>query len=238
MKQQYQRLIQRIDALSLRERTITFATAAIAMIFLVNTFLIDPQFARQKNLADQIRQDRAKIAEIQMAIQQKINAHSLDPDADNLLQLQRLKQQFNQTQNGLMDMQKGLISPDKMAGVVEDILQRNDRLRLISLKTLPVTSLSGAAQQESATAGAQVNASPETINAKNVPRAAGAIYQHGIEITVQGSYPDMMRYMAELEAMPWQLFWSKAKLNVDEYPKATLTLNLFTLSLDEKWLNL
>jgi MSHA biogenesis protein MshJ len=47
-----------------------------------------------------------------------------------------------------------------------------------------------------------------------------------------------MNYLEQLEAMPWQLLWANAKLNVDEYPKSTLTLRLFTLSLDKKWLNL
>jgi MSHA biogenesis protein MshJ len=58
-----------------------------------------------------------------------------------------------------------------------------------------------------------------------------------VEIVVQGGYMDMMNYMAALEAMPWQLFWGRAKLSVDEYPNATLTLTLFTLSLDKAWLN-
>ena len=33
-------------------------------------------------------------------------------------------------------------------------------------------------------------------------------------------------------------FVGNAELTVDAYPKATLTLTLFTLSLDKKWLNL
>ena len=42
--------------------------------------------------------------------------------------------------------------------------------------------------------------------------------------------------MTELEAMPWQLYWGKVNLNAESYPKVTLTLTLFTLSLDKKWL--
>ena len=64
------------------------------------------------------------------------------------------------------------------------------------------------------------------------------IYKHGVEIVIQGRYLDMMHYMSALEAMPWQLFWGKATMQIDTYPDATLSLTLFTLSLDEKWLNL
>ena len=55
---------------------------------------------------------------------------------------------------------------------------------------------------------------------------------------MRGTYLDMLRYMAQLETIPMQVFWGKARLEVEEYPQATLTLTLYTLSLDKKWLNL
>jgi MSHA biogenesis protein MshJ len=66
----------------------------------------------------------------------------------------------------------------------------------------------------------------------------GAIYKHEVEIVFQGNYLDMLSYMRELESLPEQVYWNKGKLTVIEYPKASLTLNLFTLSLEKKWLNL
>jgi MSHA biogenesis protein MshJ len=44
--------------------------------------------------------------------------------------------------------------------------------------------------------------------------------------------------MDALEAMPTQLFWGRAELQVEEYPDARLTLTLYTLSLDRKWIKL
>ena len=35
-----------------------------------------------------------------------------------------------------------------------------------------------------------------------------------MEITVRGSYPDLLGYLAALEKLPSQMFWSKAALNV------------------------
>jgi len=34
------------------------------------------------------------------------------------------------------------------------------------------------------------------------------------------------------------MFWSMAKMNVVKYPEAELTLTLYTLSLDETWLQI
>lgn len=223
MKQQLQRFAQKIDALSLRERGIAFAMAVVVLLFLVNSLWIDPQFAAQKKLSRQIQENQNKIIEIQGVIQQKVIAHSTDPDIENLARLEQLRQKKQQSQDGLVDMQKGLISPDRMAVLLEDILKRHGRLRLTGLKTLPVASLT----------------EPDATNAKSAEQpAAGLLYKHGVEITLQGSYLDMLQYMSELESMPWQLFWGRARLQVDEHPKATLTLTLYTLSLDKKWLNL
>jgi MSHA biogenesis protein MshJ len=55
---------------------------------------------------------------------------------------------------------------------------------------------------------------------------------------VRGNYLDMIDYMNALETLPTQLFWGGAQLVVEEYPTSRLTLTLYTLSLDPKWLKL
>jgi len=55
---------------------------------------------------------------------------------------------------------------------------------------------------------------------------------------VRGSYADLLQYLAALEKLPTQMFWSMAKMNVVKYPEAELTLTLYTLSLDETWLQI
>jgi MSHA biogenesis protein MshJ len=99
----------------------------------------------------------------------------------------------------------------------------------VSLKTLPVTSLTDQAEVN------KITADKDKTDKKP---GAESIYRHGVEITVQGGYQDIVRYLAALEAMRWQLFWGGANLSVEEHPKTNLTLTLYTLSLDRKWLNL
>ena len=125
-----------------------------------------------------------------------------------------------------------------MSELLESILKQNGKLRLVSLKTLPVTGLNEMVATENKTAGEKTAVAAASPAKQESQPAAGFVYMHGVEIMVQGGYLDMMNYMAALEAMPWQLFWSRAKLSVDEYPRATLTLTLFTLSLDKAWLNI
>lgn len=240
MKRQWQRIALKIDAFNLRERVMIFAAVALVLIALVNSVLLEPQSAKQKQLSQRIKQEQAQIAGIQAQIQQKARSQAIDPDAATRTRLQALKQQSAQIQGAIRDVQKGLVSPDKMNRLLESILKQNGKLRLMSMKTLPGTGLNESVQTESKAAGEKTPAaSPSPAKDKPESRPAAAyVYKHGVEVMVQGGYLDMMNYMAALEAMPWQLFWRKMKLSVDEYPKATLTLTLFTLSLDKAWLNI
>jgi MSHA biogenesis protein MshJ len=240
MNQKLKQIAERIDALSLRERAFIFLTAAMLVIVFLNMVVLDPQFAKQRQLAETMKLQQSKLVEIQALIQQKVASGMVDPDAVDRARLNSLKQQYLAAQNGLLDMQKGLISPEKMAGVLEDMLRRHGRLNLMSLKTLPVTSLNDVAVDDEKSSVEKIAAAAgAAIKDKKIPTTDdGAIYKHGVEITVQGGYLDMLNYMAELEAMPWQVFWGKAKLNVDEHPQTTLVLTLYTLSLDKKWLKL
>ncbi|HCY62557.1 MAG TPA: MSHA biogenesis protein MshJ [Oxalobacteraceae bacterium] len=243
MKQRILEIAKKIDALSLRERVILFGAAVAVMLFLINSLFINPQFIQQKKLADQIAQDQAQLYQIQALIEQKMKSYASDPNADLRLRLQQLQRQQAQLQGDLQEIQQSLVTPDKMAGLLEDILQRQGRLRLLSLKTLPVAGLNGLnntlenVQKAPAAAGAAVG-TPDPADKAGNAAAGEVLYRHGVEITLEGSYPDMLEYLAELEKMPWHLFWGKARLEVEVHPKATLTLTLFTLSLDKKWLNL
>lgn len=93
-------------------------------------------------------------------------------------------------------------------------------------------------------AAATPNASnvPSTANAANpvppVVKSPDLLYRHGVELTVRGSYLDMVDYMHALETLPTQLFWGRAQLDADAYPNVRLTLTLYTLSLDRKWMKL
>jgi MSHA biogenesis protein MshJ len=235
MKQYWDKLATKIDSLTLRERVIIFGMAALILVTLVNSLLLDAQFSKQNQLTQKIRQDQAQIAAIQADIQAKVKAQETDPDAQNRARLNTILLRADQLQASMRDMQKGLISPDKMGALLEGMLKSKNRLRLVSLKKLPTTGLVDALPSND---GTRAQAAAPGASASETHPVVNTVFKHGVEITVQGSYLDMLDYMADLEGMPWQLFWNKVKLNVDEYPNTTLTLTVFTLSLDKKWLNI
>ena len=235
MKEQLTRLATRVDALSLRERVLVFAAIAGLYVFLMHFFGLGPMFAKQDLLRTQIVQQQNNLEGIDAEIGDKVRAAQVDPDAPTRERIAAVRAQTEALATSLRAMQNGLVPPERMAPLVEAILRANGRLQLVSLRTLPVEPVLGAAQPQAA------GASAADTPAAGKPAAgdpAALLYRHGVEVTVRGNYLDMIAYMAALESMPTQLFWGAARLEAETWPSSRLTLTLYTLSLDAKWMKL
>jgi MSHA biogenesis protein MshJ len=66
--------------------------------------------------------------------------------------------------------------------------------------------------------------------------AKNLVYKHGIELTVEGAYLDLLRYQERLEKLPWHMFFARTSVDSSDYPKVRMTITLYTLSLEEAWL--
>jgi MSHA biogenesis protein MshJ len=235
MKQQWLKLAARIDALSQRERIMSFVATAAALAFIAHFGAIGPLLRKQELLRSQVVQQQNNIAGVNEQIAQKLQEAAADPDAPVRARLAAVREESGRLTEGLRAMQQGLVAPERMAPLLETILRANGRLKMVSVRTLPVEPLSGIGARQNALAS-DAAAAPSAAS-----KAAGKrelLFRHGVELTVRGSYLDMVDYMTALESLPTQLFWGKAQLEVEEYPSVRLTLTLYTLSLDEKWMKL
>ncbi len=223
MNQRLKAIAAKIDAMSLRERVMMFCAGAASIVFLLYSMMLNPLYARQTVLRAQISQQQNIIAGINTEITAAVQAYAADPDQANRVQLNAVQADSAALGASLRAMQGGLIAPERIAPLLESILKSNGRLRMVGLKTLPVTLLDGT---------------PANAPAKPEAAKLPLLYRHGVEVAVRGNYLDMVDYMDALEAMPARLFWGKANLEVEAYPNARLTLTLYTLSLDEKWMTL
>ncbi|TYQ19744.1 UNVERIFIED_ORG: MSHA biogenesis protein MshJ [Zoogloea ramigera] len=287
LKNTWNKLSAKLDAMTLRERALVFVAATGLILFLLYTLAVEPLLARQAALLAQIQQQQNQVSGIDTEIAARAQGFVLDPDAEARAQLQQARAEIDSIGARLVAVQKGLVAPEKIAPLLEHLLQ-GGKLKLLALRTLPVTGMNEAAgsaapaapaefqapdpaaalepalQQSAlqktpppATPAGALTAAPTTAPT-SAPAAApppvaqpghgsvaGAevkapelLYRHGVEIVVQGSYLEMINYMQALEALPVQLFWGGARLDAQQYPEARLTLTLYTLSLDEKWMKL
>lgn len=234
MKKYWQNFSTRIDALTLRERALLFAGAAGVLIFLVFFFALNPNYAKQRNMLQEMAQQQDKIAVVEVEIAQTIEAHTIDPDAADRARLAKIRADAQSLSASLTDMQAGMVAPERMTAMLEQIVRAHRGLRLKSLRTLGERAPESAAAAPAALAGA---ATP-TVAAAGDPAIAELLHRHGVELVVQGSYGDLVSYMAALENMQGRIFWGSAELKVDTWPDATLSLTVYTINLDKKWLKL
>lgn len=287
LKNTWNKLSAKLDAMTLRERALVFVAATGLILFLLYTLAVEPLLARQAALLAQIQQQQNQVSGIDTEIAARAQGFVLDPDAEARAQLQQARAEIDSIGARLVAVQKGLVAPEKIAPLLEHLLQ-GGKLKLLALRTLPVAGMNEAAgpaapaapaefqapdpaaalepalQQSAlqktpppATPAGALTAAPTTAStsapaaapppvaqpgpgsvASAEVKAPELLYRHGVEIVVQGSYLEMINYMQALEALPVQLFWGGARLDAQQYPEARLTLTLYTLSLDEKWMKL
>ena len=237
MKARLRALANRINARTLRERVMLFGATTAAIVFLLYSLFLNPLLVRQAALRAQVSQQRDNIGGIDGEIGSRLKVYELDPNAVANARLAILDLETTQRSASLRTMQKGLVAPEQIAPLLETILKANGRLQLVSMRTLPASPFGDAAL--SPNAAGKPPAAPGATSGTAAPTAASdLLYRHGVELTVRGNYLDMVAYLDALEALPTRLFWAGAALEVEQYPNARLSLTVYTLSLDKKWMKL
>jgi MSHA biogenesis protein MshJ len=224
-----------MEAASLRERVMVFAAVAVVLIALLNALLIEPEFLKQRRLSREVAQTQNEIRVMQEQLQAMARARQADPDAVNRARLETVRARIAEMDATLAEEQRKFAPPERIGALLEEMLSRNRRLQLVDLRTLPAVAL-GQNGTPAAPSPAAAKPAAEKPAAAKPAGAGGPIYRHGVEITVSGSYLDLLAYLRDLEKLPNQMYWGKLDLSVATHPQVTLKLSVYTLSLDLAWL--
>ncbi len=233
MKDYWVKACNSIDDLSLRERAMIFIAAAFVVVSLSEVLLLDPLLARQKMLSSQVIQQQEKMKELHAQMQNLLQAKRDEEHSPLRDRIAQLKQQLQKQDDYLQSRRDRLVEPGKMADLLKQVLDKNGRLQLVELKTLPVSLLIEKPQPADVAGQAIPADSPGALKQADTQKQ---IFKHGVQITVRGGYLDLLRYVAALEKLPMQMFWGEASLSVEKYPEGLFTLTVYTLSLDKTWL--
>ena len=229
MKQQWQKLSARFDALKMRERVLVLVAVVAGTALVFDALALQPLEMRKKHLAQQLTEARQNIkaADAVTMAQGTVT----DPDAVKRSYRDALRTQLAEIDQSMQGLQRGLVPPERMAKLLDEMLSRSRGLQLVALRTLP-------AQRFETPGGAPAAPKPgDKGGAKPVPQGPErTIYQHSVEITLQGSYADLHDYLAQLEKLPAQMFWGRITVNTEQYPRLRVTLTVQTLSLNKAWL--
>jgi len=220
MKARLLALAARFDALARRERMLVAAAVVVGIALLGYSMIIEPALVVMQ--ADTKRGELARTDAANLNAQIGALKQQPDPDAANRKAIEEARAQLSAGDAKLRAMEATMVPPEKMRAFIESLLARHRQVDLVGLRTLPPSPVFDSPAAE--TAGSTVEASGPNI------------YKHGVEIRIAGQYNDLLAYLAELERMPQRILWNKVSLEVDAYPRSVLTVTVYTLSLDKKWL--
>lgn len=218
-------LSRRYEALTQRERVLVALGLILGPLLIGNALFLDPQLTLAKGAQNTIATESASLTALQaqvVTLQQQLN---IDPDAGKKAELAALSAERDKLDEQLRQFGSSLVRPEDMNGLLERLLAKYSGLRLVSLKTLPPQSVIGQKEPAKDSEGKQVERSFD-------------LYRHGVEIRLEGNYGQLQAYLTQLEKLPQRLLWGQLNYRVIEYPRAEMTLTVYTLSPDKTWLTL
>jgi MSHA biogenesis protein MshJ len=227
MKEQWRLWAARFDGMMVRERALVLLAAVVGTALVFDAIVLQPLEARKKRLTQQLAETRQNIKTADALV--KMQGSASDPEAVKRTYRDALRKQLAEIDQSMQGLQRGLVPPERMAKLLEEMLSRSRGLQLVSLRTLPA--------QRFETPGAPAAQRPADKGAKGGPRESErTIYQHSFEIALQGTYSELHDYLAQLEKLPWQMFWGRINVSGGQHPQLRVVLTVQTLSLNKAWL--
>jgi MSHA biogenesis protein MshJ len=223
-------LMERLDALTLRERVIIFG-AGVTLIYLAwQTLLMDPLAARSKSAEQQL----ANVRQQATVIDQIGTASSQDPAVAAALRNRALGERLSALDREINSAAQGYVAPQRMNELLRALLAEQHGLRLVSLKNLPVESLS---RPEGAKVDGKVDGKVEGKADTSIAAGDRGPFLHPVEIVVEGDYASVVAYLRAVESLPWRIHWRELDLVAGEYPLNRVTLVIGALSLSPDWMS-
>lgn len=222
--EKWQQLSEKTADLSLRERAILTSLTLVVILVLWLQFVFTPiekqsdDIDRKKLALDQqIAEQSAKVASLAQSLQHNPN------DALRTEQT-RLQDTLDTLREEIEKQLDTLVPPEKMADLMRAVLSDYKGLSLVSAKNLPVESIEMNTGQSAQEKGQNDESSVQAV-----------IFSHGFEIKLEGSYFQALEFVQALEAVSG-FYWRQLDYEVKAYPKALITIQISTLSLEEEWI--
>lgn len=208
----FKQLRDKFYSLSVREQLMVVVVVGVGVYFIFESLVFTPQINRNNELmaARALLDSQVAALKAEILVATKTNVDLEKAQLENV----KIKKQLENLQAVLSSMQ---VSKPQIGELVKSALKDYPHVTLVSLKTLPVTTLIAAVQAN-----------------RDVPVASIAaekpIYKHGVEVEIHGGYLDLLAYIKNLEDNSQNVFWSDARLLTVKYPETSLRLTIFILS--------
>lgn len=207
MKQQWQLLAGRIDAMQLRERVFLFLALIIGCLALADTVWLTPAQAAHKQAKQKFEAQATELQRLRDEL--RAVAQTVDPSKavrDDIVAANLRLDSINQQIRAVAPIAEG--GPAIEQTLVQ-FLRRQDGLTLLSTGTL---------KQDAPVVG----------GAPTAATAPTGLTRRGLELSVSGSYADLVRYVRTLENALPTLRWGTLQLKTTKQ-SPEMTLQVFVV---------
>lgn len=209
MKKQWQQLALRIDAMQLRERVFLFLAIIITCMALADTLLLTPAQVAHKQATQRYAAQGTELKRLRDEL--KAGAQPVDAGKaarDDIAAANLRLDAINQEIRAVAPLAQG--GPAIEQALVQ-FLRRQEGLTLVRTETIQNEVVSPATVAAAAAAGAQP-----------------ALSRRGLELSVSGSYADLVRYVRTLETALPSLRWGMLQLKTTKQ-SPEMTLQVFVV---------
>src|SRR4051812_10726122 len=205
----------KLDQLTLRERAVVFVVVAGLVVVLAHAAVLQPLLREQRAYFDRINLDQSQLKAINEELVKAAQGAAQNPQAAKLGRLVQLEAAVAGAESRLLQRRNAeQLGPQQVPRLLRDVLGPNRNLEVRALRVLtPVAVGQGAS-------GSQ----------QGNPPAAAPFYRHGLEVEMSGTFLDLLKYLEDVEALPWRLTWSAVELKTLTYPQVQLRGTLYTVN--------
>jgi MSHA biogenesis protein MshJ len=214
MKAQWQRMAEKLDALTLRERMLVL----VALVAVIGGgwmyVVLEPWQAEQVALAKEIAAVEQQIAASKEQAQAVLARAQRDPNEVLRAREAQLQGEIERLDRELQARAGDFVAPADMAQALRDLLAVQGGLRLVRLQTV----------------------APVPLQAEGPGTMTVPVYRHGLELEFVGDYVSTLAFLEAVERLPWRFFWDELDYQVERHPTARVRLRIHTLSGQEAWI--
>lgn len=208
---QIQELMEKYRALSEREKVLVLMTTHVVIssvyVLLIATPIWTPAEANRKQAAA----TETSVLRMQEHLKRLRESTQIDPNAAVLDDLEKIKRQQSVINDRIHERTDTLVSQSEMTQVLENLLDQESGMELISMQNLPGENI-------------VLNSNFSDVQ----------IYRHGVVLKMLTDFPSLVSYLNRLDAMNWKLYWKLLEYRVEDYPDGKLTLEVYTLNTSEE----
>jgi MSHA biogenesis protein MshJ len=231
LPENWRRAAVRFNQMSLRERLLIAAAGLGALVMLWTVAIMDPLHAHERALQDEM-------TSLQDSLTNGTSADGMQGDAlrneEALARIETLNVELKRIDTELASKSAGLIPPERMVQAIQDVLRHQQGLKLVSLHNQTMTPLVPAVPPDP-NAATTTDADGNVVEPVAPPAMDNGPFVHPVELVVEGTYLDVLRYLQALEASPWRFDWKVLELKTQRYPINRVRIELTTLSMDKEW---